>query len=107
MLHEKIKMASSLVATLIKLGKSAILVRTLGVKYGQYRHTQERKATRNVLMKCLVCEDSGWVCETIPISPGKARTHAPAAEPVHLALAATPPPPTKPPGCRSFEPDGE
>jgi hypothetical protein len=30
-----------------------------------------------------------------PISPGKARTRAPVAEPVHHALAATSPPPTK------------
>jgi hypothetical protein len=44
-------------------------------------------------MKCLVCEDSGWVCENHRDQPWGDRTHALAAVPVHPVLAATLPPP--------------
>jgi hypothetical protein len=43
----------------------------------------------NRSMKCLFCEDCGWVCENHPDQPGKARTPAPAAalaRPARLAI---------------------
>jgi len=51
-------------------------------------------------MKCLFCENTGWVCENHPDQPWQGRTPAPVAAPVHRTLAATPPPPTSRRACR-------
>jgi hypothetical protein len=54
------------------------------------------------VMACLLCDDTGWVCEAhpIPTSHGRARTSALAARPVRHARAAMPPPPTSRHACR-------
>jgi hypothetical protein len=50
-------------------------------------------------MKCLLGEDSGWVCEEHPIGRGKDRTPAPVARLVRHALTVTVPR-TSRRGCR-------
>ncbi len=50
--------------------------------------------------ECAPCEDSGWVCESIPIDHGKANMPAPAALPARLARSVTRPQEAKRRDCR-------